>query len=565
MKESCKPEGTNLMSNLSTMERNGNSPAKVSAWQDDEDFVILSPHSATGVRDDTDAPRINCIATISAGFKNERKLPDRSKNGEFYINGKPHKEFCDAPGLEEAAKANDYKRLTVVFPSDRKNDFIQQRFTEYSATALKTFGDQHSVTEIVDTGRKKKVGNEMKPEMERHIHDVGTPEYAAAIARCRVSYSVYFVLAQWTPSGANIYYPDGVGLYRIRFTSPKSMDAFRFAADYTKRMTGGVLAGIPFDIFLEQKEGADADGVRRKSWIWQARTSAAAGGAIDAAMYRQLATHGQQQVQMMQLQAPEPETIETAIADAALATVIDDDAVEGEVLSNESQADPEPPKIETDEPKIDVAEARRRFFALAKGTWFETDEGRALFCWNASSQQTKSLKEILETLTNQEGVDDIIDQLRIAISADANKHYKGKTYENAPAAAAPDPLKRHKKKIISQAKELWGEDDYKAKLPSALGQKNWDGLTSKDLDHTIAMLNRMILANAKPATPPAAAPDLELTPDEPENLEPAKTPLSAAVREKREAASAPAIDEEANLFDDDDDDFNVTADGEVIE
>jgi hypothetical protein len=273
---------------------------------------------------------------------------------------------------------------------------------------------------------------------------------------------------------------------------------------------------------------------------------------------------------MLQLQAPEPETIETAIADAALAPVIDDDAVEGEVLSNESQADPEQ-KTESDAPALcDARDYQKKYFAIAGQTSFAGDEGRAQFILAQTQGKIKSLSKVLSTMTAAQA-DGLMEELKMYVDAELKEKHSSANQQQSPAAeppvAAPDPLKRHKKKIISQAKELWGEDDYKAKLPSALGQKNWDGLTSKDLDHTIAMLNRMILANAKPATPPveppAAAPDLELTPDEPESHEPAKTPLSEKVREKREAASMPADDDGHNPFDDDD--FDVNEDGEVIE
>ena len=55
-------------------------------------------------------------------------IPDKSKEGEMYLHG-------DAPGLEEALQRTAYKRLTIALPSNYPSEFIQQRYTRYTATA----------------------------------------------------------------------------------------------------------------------------------------------------------------------------------------------------------------------------------------------------------------------------------------------------------------------------------------------------------------------------------------------------------------------------------------------
>jgi len=536
------------------MQQNGNGQLAKSELEDD--FIILDPRSANGVAMPMPV-RMNAIATISAGYKGSDDLPKRSKEGEIYLHG-------DAPNLERALKANDGKFLTVMFPSNSPKEFIQQRFVEYSSSALLAYGDEDEITQISSKSRT--------------THKAGTPAYVAAIAKCRVSVSVYFTLAEWHDSGARMLFQDGLGLYRLRFTSINSLHSILSSLQYVKKMNRGCIIGVPFDLFLRSEEHAAADGKRRANWIWQVMPRPPKGVTLDAAQFRAFADYGQSQMELLQLTAPQPETLDDAIGDVETIATTGDEAIEGEVVSNESQPDPEPAKPETkpaadETPALcDARDYQKKYFAIAGQTSFAGDEGRAQFVMAQTQGKMKSLSQVLSVMTAEQA-DEFLKDLKFYVEKEVQESQQQKTTPPAtnttPAANAPDapdPLKRHKKKIISQAKELYG-DEYKSKMPAVLGQPNWGGLTAKDLDSTIAMLNRMIKVN-EPATPavaaPAAAPNLELTPDpEPESYEPAKTPLSEKVREKRVAASMPADDDEPNPFDDDD--FNVNVDGEVIE
>jgi len=461
-------------------------------------FQILDPHSETGVSAQT-APRANYIATISAGKRNEKGLPDRTKNGEIYIHG-------DAPALEAALKANGGKSLTVAFPSNDPREFIQQRFAEYSATALLAYGDGNSVTEIKNG--------------ERITHQSGTAEYKAVIERCKVSVSVYFMLAEWTDKGADMTFNDGFGLYRLRFTSRNSLQSILFSMQHMAQMTGGQIAGIPFDLFLRKEEHADASGKKRPCWIWQCIPRPPKGIRLDATSFKAFAQHGVQQVGMLQLKAPEPETIDVALADVAEGAVID---LEAEDVVEEK---PEPAHEPVEPVMCDARDYQKRYFAVTNGSRYADDDGRHEFVLEFTNNKTNSLSTLLASLTEAQA-QAFIDAVTERIAAD---------------------WKDAKKNIIGYAKVLFGAD-FKTRLADEIGQKNFDGFSLMQMEDIEGRLDERVgeMKALQQDEPKEPAVDEDGVIDEPEpdskKQEPLTTPdnpLNAAVHKKLEEAKNPA-------------------------
>lgn len=328
-----------------------------------EDFVILDNHSETGTARIEAQPRVNSIATVSGGFRDDQNRPQRTKAGEMFVHG-------EAPGLLAALQRTDNKSLTVMFPSDDARDFIQQRFTQHSASALLAYGDENQIT-LIDKNNRREFKS-------------GTPEYKAAIANCKISYSVYFSLAEWTQDGCDMVFPDGFGLYRLRFTSMNSLRSILASVQHMKRTTGGKIAGIPFDLFLRQQEHTDSGGQKRQVWIWQCVPRPPHGMRFSVPMFRRIIESGQEQRKMLQLEAPAPETLETA----ALETPdIDLDDASLESLQN---------------PPCDFNYWNERWHATVKDSIFADADTRHACITAFTGGITGSLSAFLKTASEQD-------------------------------------------------------------------------------------------------------------------------------------------------------------------
>lgn len=205
----------------------------------------------------SDAPtRVDALATISAGYRGPERngrpgLPQRSTDGTIYL----HDPDGRAPGLAEALAQGEQKRLTVAFPLDDPRQFIHQSFRRYSASRLEAYGDANSLTEIVlrRTGQTDKDG---KPILEAdHMqYAAGTAQYADLVRTCKNYYDIYFCLAEWTANGPEVVQPDGFGLYRLRTTSRHTIRNIEAALRYVAQFTRGRLAGIPFELRIEDRK-----------------------------------------------------------------------------------------------------------------------------------------------------------------------------------------------------------------------------------------------------------------------------------------------------------------------
>lgn len=231
-----------------------------------ESFTLLDAYAGGRVAPRQQQPT---LATISAGYRPKRNdgelsKPVVSRDGTIYVNGRENlaEAFEAVPGLAGALQATKRKRLTIAFPFDDPGLFIQQHFACYSATALQLYGDEHGITRIHPP--TKQGGRPTHARVE-----AGTDEYAAALQHVKVQTSVYFCLATWEGNQPRVIFPDGAGLYRLRMTSRNSAQSLLNSLRWIAKLTGGRIAGVPFDLFHINQDVVAPDGKRRAVPVWQ--------------------------------------------------------------------------------------------------------------------------------------------------------------------------------------------------------------------------------------------------------------------------------------------------------
>lgn len=323
-------------------------------------FEVLDVYSETGTRETTSRP--DALATISAGYKSDKGLPTVSRDGTIHI----HDHEGRAKGLADILAKNKNKKLTITPAFDDPKAFIQTRFARYSASRLEAYGDQHGITEIVDTGKKRAVNGKQEPIYEHRTHAAGTPEYQALKSTCKVSCSLYFYLAAWNDDGTpKILFPDGFGMYRLRFTSRNSLDNLLGNLKTVAYYNGGRVAGVPFELQIVAREVADPTGARRKVPVWTMTMKHPTIKELDSRAVRQMLTAGIQEAQQLSLPAPRAETIDMAtgeIIDVDLdQTVLDDDDLR-------QLSDGQSPRFRM-----------KKWYATVRGTILEDDKSRHNF------------------------------------------------------------------------------------------------------------------------------------------------------------------------------------------
>lgn len=323
------------------------------------------------------------LATISAG----KRGPDRDgKPGYPTMNRDGRIELHDpagrAPGLAEALAATDHKRLLIAFVSNNLADVIQERIVGYTASTLKYHGDQNAITELTPQGRV--------------VHVKGSPGYAAALKASTVSRRVFFALARWNQDGTpSVIFPDGCGVYSIRTTSARSTGNIAATLALIARQTGGPIAGLPFSLSLSSRQVSDPTGALRTVSLWSMVFSPPETMQLTSGTFRMLAERSLEQGRQLVLpSAPRPESIEDAAYEGAF-TVSDDPAV-----AEPSERDLAIMRRGT--PVVDVARERRRWFAIVKGTSFDSDGMRADFLAAWTSNEYDSLSALLSVSTQEE-------------------------------------------------------------------------------------------------------------------------------------------------------------------
>lgn len=263
------------------------------------------------------------LATISAGFMGKSRagapIPVVSRDGTIHVNGKEDARESErsVPGLFRALQRGGFKKLTVAFPFDDPRLFIQMRYAKYTATSLELYGDEHGLTRI--TTEPVEVVNPRGGEItvqQRPVHTfmpAESDEYAQALQEVKTQVSLYFLLAEWTDQGARVTMPDGVGLYRLRMTSRNSLNGLVNYLRFLARLTGGRLAGVPVDLFLEKHDVTSPDGTRRDVPIWQAVMRPPDALALTTNNFQDIMAGALEQGARLRVLPPPSETVEDAM------------------------------------------------------------------------------------------------------------------------------------------------------------------------------------------------------------------------------------------------------------
>lgn len=370
-----------------------------------DDFKILDIHGKDGV---SQQAHLDALATISAGYRDkpaeQGKLgsPKRSLDGTIFVHD--DKDRPRATNLRRILAENGGKRLTIAFPSNDPRDFIQMRFVEYTASSLKTYGDESELS-VLDGGGG------------RTVFRAGTEGYERALGKCKTAVSVYFLLAKWDENGnPRILMPDGTGLYRLRFVSRNSIQSIMAQLRDVSRLTAGQLMGIPFDLAIYYREASDGKGAKHRIPVWTITFAPPSGIELSSENFAFLAQKGLKEGRKLSLPAPRPETWETAEQDGAEMPHADLDrpapsepmVVEGSVIEVEP-AVVTPSDAEMDLLKrggaCDKDKWTKAWFAAVRATRYDSDEARHAFIHDFSGGRTGSLSAFLDEATETEAAE----------------------------------------------------------------------------------------------------------------------------------------------------------------
>ena len=356
--------------------------------------VMLDPYAAGEV---PLGGQLDALATISAGRKVKRGngyIPQVSRDGTIYI----HDPEGRAPGLAEALKEQGGKRLIIAFPSHDWQGFVQQRFARYSASRLEGYGDAKQFTVI-------------GPKGERMVYPAGTPEYEMETHNSKNAVSVYFFLARWggediQSAAPQIYFPDGFGVYRLRFTSRNSLRNLLATIRELQGLTAGRIAGVPLELRLVYREVADPTGARRRVPVWTFTLKPPGQLALTNETFRVIVQRGLEAGESLKLEALEPPSETLEDMEQAL--------LRGELLEERVPVEAgQPPAPRAAEASADVAEPddaaleqlatgyvpetwTRNWFAAVDGTPYREDAARAWLISDITDGEYDSLAAVIE-------------------------------------------------------------------------------------------------------------------------------------------------------------------------
>ena len=367
-----------------------------------DNFQVLDVYAESGVK--TLEHRPDALATISAGRKVPNKnYPEISRDGTIFL----HDAEGRAPGLKKILEANKSKKLTITPIADDPKDFLQMRFARYSQTKLEVYGDEKGLTEIV--GDKADAQHVFIPNTD--------PRYEELKATCKVSVSFYFYLAEWIEDFTSILMPDGLGAYRLRFTSRNSLNNILASLKTVSNYSQGRVAGVPFDLQLVNREVADPSGMKRNVPVWTLTMKKPGGLALDTTSFRQALQSGIQEAEMMSLPVPRAETIQMAALepDVDLDTITLD-ADDARHLAN----------------GIDYKFRLKQWFMLIKGTILEDEQAQHDFIaehtdFVSRQEAAKYLEQAQWDDLHSKAVAFIEQQGRAAIQAKAEEDNKDLT------------------------------------------------------------------------------------------------------------------------------------------
>lgn len=385
---------------MNTLPASGRSQLQTVATHPDDDqldslapidrFQLLDVY-AKGVVAERDAgPRIDALATISAGDRapgegNKPGPPRVSRDGTIKL----HDADGRAPGLHAALEATNYKKLSIAVGFDDPDLFLQQRFTAYTMTALRVYGDQYHLMEIVTRGEPGRGGS-----AQHVVHEAGSARYDELMGDCKVSASLYFVLSEWDEDNKpRVLMPDGLGFYRLRTTSRHSLRNILGTLRYLSRFTGGRLAGVPLELQLTYREVADPFGLKRNIPTWSLAMKPPHGIVLSTRNFAPLVQQALAEGKALHvpdpngkaLMAPRAETWETAAAEGPEEFEPDDSDI-ARLMAGDAPAD--------------VDYWRRSWHVSVKGSKYGTDAGRAEWMLEHTKNETNSLSAWLRQVTN---------------------------------------------------------------------------------------------------------------------------------------------------------------------
>lgn len=345
---------------------------------------ILNPY-AGGLAESDHRP--DAIATISAGYKETRKnargeditVPVVSRDGKIIL----HDDKKRAPGLKAALELTGYKMLTIAFPVNDVDKFLQSRFAARKSGRLTVYGDQYQVTEIVlldDKGGATHVS-----------HPAGSERYIELAKTCKVETSVFFTLAEWDTAGqTSVIFPDGFGLYRLRFTSLNSLRNFHNQVAMLQSFTTNQIAGIPIDLFIDYRDVPAPDGKSRNVPVFCLGVRPPEQIKLTSRNFKQIMGAAVDQGAALMLPAPGEITIDSIELD-------DNDLDIDEVDDSAAAA--------IINPLCDAQHYRQSFFYAAKDSVFANDDQRHELVAAATNGQFNSLEQFLAQATDKQAAD----------------------------------------------------------------------------------------------------------------------------------------------------------------
>jgi hypothetical protein len=410
---------------------------------------LLKPY-AHGVAHER--PRMDALAVVSAGYKaekNGRSYPVVSRDGTILIKDDGNR----APGLAKELARRGGKSLTIAVVSNDPGDVLQQHFAYRSATRLMAHGDAEGVT-VINVRDEKDENGKLVPVVERKHHAAGTATYNAAVEKCKVESNFYFVLARWGDDGQpKLIFPDGLGFYRLRFTSLNSAENIRSQLAYIASLpiTQGRIAGIPLELAIDYREVSGPDGSRRRVPVWTLVLRPPSTIELDVVQTARILESGMAQARGLALPLPTVETFEAAEREGA-----DLDLDRAVIDGDAREVSPSEVRHLGGGGKVDPDWLIRNYFAGAGRTSLRDDDGREAFLLAYTGGRTGSLREFAETANRHESeafLKALADRVGIEIAASNEDDARTKFAEYARAQGAPTESQGR------SYQQLFGDDD----------------------------------------------------------------------------------------------------------
>jgi hypothetical protein len=339
--------------------------------------------------------RLAPLAIVSLGYRQTPKhdgelgLPRATRReDEKWLH--LHDPDGRAPGLAEVLRDGAHRRLTIAFPLDEPQAFIQQTFVRWSASALEVYGDATGLR-VIDARDQKNPKHTLVP--------TGHPEFDRIVKTCKAETRIYFALAEWLPTAegaepqSRVLFPDGFGFYCFKTSGRHSAAEIIGYLESFRTFTRGRLAGIPFDLVVNFREVVGPDGKKRVVPVGNIVARPPAQTVLDSKTFRVLATAGLEEGRNLQLPAlPSPEELAHEGPPE-----LEDDVPEGAVR-----------RLAAGDFPCDYQLVVKTWHAMVRGTPLEADEARAewLRAWSKGDFTTLTA---LRNLTQREATQMLAD------------------------------------------------------------------------------------------------------------------------------------------------------------